>query len=116
MLPDTDVIIVGGGPTGLLLAGDLAATGVSCALLERRTTESNLSRAFGVHARTLELLDARGVADELIATGVPRVRLSGRSASTFPPAEPFPVPADHAAVRDRAVARRRGQGSSVPTS
>ena len=70
MLPVNDVLIVGGGPTGLLLAGDLAATGVSCTLLERRDTESNLTRAFGVHARTLELLDARGVAQDLIATGV----------------------------------------------
>jgi 2-polyprenyl-6-methoxyphenol hydroxylase-like FAD-dependent oxidoreductase len=70
MLPETDVLIVGGGPTGLLLAGDLAATGVSCALLERRETESNLSRAFGVHARTLELLDVRGVAQDLVATGL----------------------------------------------
>jgi 2-polyprenyl-6-methoxyphenol hydroxylase-like FAD-dependent oxidoreductase len=70
MLPDSDVIIVGGGPTGLLLAGDLAATGVSCTLLERRDSGSNLSRAFGVHARTLELLDARGLAQDLIATGL----------------------------------------------
>jgi 2-polyprenyl-6-methoxyphenol hydroxylase-like FAD-dependent oxidoreductase len=69
--PDTDVLIVGGGPTGLMLAGDLAAAGVSCAILERRDQESNLTRAFGVHARTLELLDARGLADDLIATGVP---------------------------------------------
>jgi len=65
----TDVVIVGAGPAGLLLAGDLAAAGVSCAVLERRGSESNLTRAFAVHARTLELLDARGVADELIATG-----------------------------------------------
>ncbi|MDN3358276.1 FAD-dependent monooxygenase [Actinomadura sp. DC4] len=74
MLPDSDVLIVGGGPTGLLLAGDLAAAGVSCTLLERRDGESNLTRAFGVHARTLELLDARGLARDLIATGV---RVSG---------------------------------------
>lgn len=65
----SDVVIVGAGPTGLLLAGDLAAAGVSCMVLERRTSESNLTRAFGVHARTLELLDARGVADELVRTG-----------------------------------------------
>jgi 2-polyprenyl-6-methoxyphenol hydroxylase-like FAD-dependent oxidoreductase len=71
VLPDYDVLIVGGGPTGLMLAGDLAAAGVSCAVLERRDKESNLTRAFGVHARTLELLDARGVAEELVATGLP---------------------------------------------
>jgi 2-polyprenyl-6-methoxyphenol hydroxylase-like FAD-dependent oxidoreductase len=67
----TDVLIVGAGPTGLLLAGDLAAAGVACTVLERRGEESNLTRAFAVHARTLEVLDARGLADELIATGQP---------------------------------------------
>src|SRR5215469_16399087 len=70
-----DVLIVGAGPTGLLLAGDLAAAGVPVTVLERRTEESNLSRAFGVHARTLEMLDARGLADELISTGHPLDRL-----------------------------------------
>ncbi|MDH6134723.1 2-polyprenyl-6-methoxyphenol hydroxylase-like FAD-dependent oxidoreductase [Kitasatospora sp. MAA4] len=66
---ESDVIVVGAGPTGLLLAGDLAAAGVRVTLLERRGKESNLTRAFTVHARTLEQLDARGLADELLATG-----------------------------------------------
>jgi 2-polyprenyl-6-methoxyphenol hydroxylase-like FAD-dependent oxidoreductase len=66
---DADVIVVGAGPTGLLLAGDLAAAGVRCQVLERRAHEASTTRAFGVHARTLEELDARGVADELVATG-----------------------------------------------
>lgn len=66
---DADVLIVGAGPTGLLLAGDLAAAGVPVTVLERRESESDLSRAFAVHARTLEMLDARGLADELISTG-----------------------------------------------
>ncbi len=64
-----DVLIVGAGPTGLLLAGDLAAAAVPVTVLDRRTQESNLSRAFAVHARTLEMLDARGLADELVPTG-----------------------------------------------
>src|SRR5215470_251945 len=66
---DTDVLVVGAGPTGLMLAGDLAAAGVECTVLERRADEANTTRAFGVHARTLEELDARGVADDLVATG-----------------------------------------------
>jgi 2-polyprenyl-6-methoxyphenol hydroxylase-like FAD-dependent oxidoreductase len=66
----TDVVIVGAGPTGLMLAGDLARAGVGCTVLERRAEETNLTRAFAVHARTLELLDARGLADDLVATGV----------------------------------------------
>ncbi|WP_411141818.1 FAD-dependent monooxygenase [Streptomyces sp. x-80] len=70
--PATEVIVVGAGPTGLLLAGDLAAAGLGVTLLERRPdTTSNLSRALGVHARSLEQLDARGLADELIAGGHP---------------------------------------------
>ncbi|WP_119729941.1 FAD-dependent monooxygenase [Thermomonospora amylolytica] len=76
-----EVLVVGAGPTGLLLAGDLAAAGVGCVVVERREEESNLSRAFAVHARTLEQLDARGLADELIATGavVRRLRLFGET-------------------------------------
>ncbi len=66
---DTEVAVVGAGPTGLLLAGDLAETGVAVTLVERRDTTSSLTRAFAVHARTLEHLDARGLADDLIATG-----------------------------------------------
>ncbi|MET9646524.1 FAD-dependent monooxygenase [Streptomyces syringium] len=68
--PTADVLVIGAGPTGLLLAGDLAAAGVRVVLLERRARESNLTRAFAVHARTLELLDARSIAEQLLATGV----------------------------------------------
>ncbi|GAB3657737.1 FAD-dependent monooxygenase family protein [Glycomyces tarimensis] len=64
------VIVVGAGPTGLLLAGDLAEAGVEVVILEKRGAElSNLSRAFGVHARTMEMLDARGITDDLLALG-----------------------------------------------
>ncbi len=49
--------------------------GVSCALLERRTERSSLTRAFTVHARTLEQLDTRGMADELVASGTPVAEL-----------------------------------------
>jgi 2-polyprenyl-6-methoxyphenol hydroxylase-like FAD-dependent oxidoreductase len=75
MIEPTTVAIVGAGPTGLLLAGDLAQAGVDVTVLERRGTESNLTRAFGVHARTLEHLDARGLADEVVASGAPVERL-----------------------------------------
>ncbi|MER8116523.1 FAD-dependent monooxygenase [Streptomyces sp. NPDC094031] len=75
------VIVVGSGPTGLLLAGDLAAAGVPVTVLEKRPRKiSNLSRAFALHARSLEQLDARGLADELEALGRPlgRLRFFGR--------------------------------------
>ncbi|MGW7420411.1 FAD-dependent monooxygenase [Streptomyces sp. NPDC054813] len=76
--PETSrVIVVGSGPTGLLLAGDLAAAGVPVTLLEKRPHRiSNLSRAFVLHARALEQLDARAVADELEAVGKPLTRLN----------------------------------------
>ncbi|MER7954064.1 FAD-dependent monooxygenase [Streptomyces sp. NPDC096030] len=73
---DTDVLVAGSGPTGLLLAGDLAAAGLRVTVIERRRHGiSNMTRAFGVHARTLEQLDARGLADELITTGFPITEL-----------------------------------------
>ncbi|GAA1736603.1 FAD-dependent monooxygenase [Isoptericola hypogeus] len=78
---DADVIVVGAGPTGLLLAGDLATAGVRTVVVDRRPAGlSNLTRAFAVHARSLETLDARGLADALVATGqrVDSVRLFDR--------------------------------------
>ncbi|WP_326582771.1 FAD-dependent monooxygenase [Streptomyces sp. NBC_00481] len=78
-----DVIVVGAGPTGLLLAGDLAAAGIPVTLVEKRRHRiSNLSRAFVVHARTLEQLDARGLADDLEGRGqtLDRLNLFGRLA------------------------------------
>ena len=71
------VIVVGSGPTGLLLAGDLAAAGIPVTVLEKRPHKiSNLSRAFALHARALEQLDARGLADDLEAIGQPLTRLN----------------------------------------
>ncbi|WP_344443649.1 FAD-dependent monooxygenase [Kitasatospora nipponensis] len=91
---ESDVVIVGGGPTGLLLAGDLATAGLRVSVLEKRGKESNLTRAFTVHARTLEQLDARGLADELIGTGttLAELRLFGRlriDLATLPSRFPF---------------------------
>lgn len=74
------VIVVGSGPTGLLLAGDLATAGVPVTVVEKRPGGiSNLSRAFVLHARTLEQLDARGLADGLEREGeaLDRIRLFG---------------------------------------
>ncbi|MFH8937187.1 FAD-dependent monooxygenase [Streptomyces griseosporeus] len=76
-----NVIVVGSGPTGLLLAGDLATAGIPVTVVEKRPHKiSNLSRAFVLHARTLEQLDARGLADGIEDAGRPldRLRLFGR--------------------------------------
>src|SRR5882672_12064502 len=66
-----DVVVVGAGPTGLMLACELALAGAGVKLLDERTDTPNITRAFAVHARTLELLDSRGLADELLPRGVP---------------------------------------------
>ncbi|MBQ1542724.1 MAG: FAD-dependent monooxygenase [Caulobacteraceae bacterium] len=64
------VIIAGGGPTGLMLAGELALAGVDVAIVERRPSQDLVgSRAGGLHARTLEILDQRGLADRFLAEG-----------------------------------------------
>ena len=64
------VVIVGGGPTGLMLAGELALAGIDVAIVERRPTQDLPgSRAGGLHSRTIEILDQRGIADRFLAEG-----------------------------------------------
>ncbi|NEA46736.1 FAD-dependent monooxygenase [Streptomyces sp. SID10815] len=66
---DTDVLIVGAGPTGMTLANELVLAGVSTVLVDRLPQRSDLSRAGGVQSRTLEALDQRGLLEPLLATG-----------------------------------------------
>jgi 2-polyprenyl-6-methoxyphenol hydroxylase-like FAD-dependent oxidoreductase len=64
------VVVVGGGPTGLMLAAELALAGVDVAIVERRANQDIVgSRAGGLHARTIEVLDQRGIADRFLAEG-----------------------------------------------
>jgi 3-(3-hydroxy-phenyl)propionate hydroxylase len=64
------VVIAGGGPTGLMLAGELALAGVDVAIVERRVSQDLVgSRAGGLHARTIEVLDQRGIADRFLSEG-----------------------------------------------
>ena len=64
------VVIVGGGPTGLMLAGELALADVDVAIVERRPSQDLPgSRAGGLHARTIEIFDQRGIADRFLSEG-----------------------------------------------
>ncbi|UKA70232.1 FAD-dependent monooxygenase [Arthrobacter sp. FW306-06-A] len=65
-----DVVIVGSGPTGLMLAGELRLAGVDALVLERRPSQELAgSRGGGIHSRTIELLDQRGIAGRFLAEG-----------------------------------------------
>ena len=64
------VVIAGGGPTGLMLAGELALAGVDVAIVERRASQDLTgSRSGGLHARAIEILDQRGIADRFLSQG-----------------------------------------------
>ena len=64
------MVIAGGGPTGLMLAAELALAAVDVVVVERRANqELDGSRAGGLHARTLEVLDQRGIVDRFLAAG-----------------------------------------------
>jgi 2-polyprenyl-6-methoxyphenol hydroxylase-like FAD-dependent oxidoreductase len=88
------VVIAGGGPTGLVLAGELALAGVDVAIVERRDSHELIgSRAGGLHARTIEMFDQRGIADRFLSqgqiaqvAGFAGVRLD---ISTFPTRHPY---------------------------
>src|SRR5207245_11384043 len=64
------VVIAGGGPTGLMLAGELALAGVDVVIVERRASQDlDGSRAGGLHSRTIEVLDQRGIAERFLLAG-----------------------------------------------
>jgi 2-polyprenyl-6-methoxyphenol hydroxylase-like FAD-dependent oxidoreductase len=69
-MTDHAAVIVGGGPTGLMLADELALAGVDVAIVERRASQDLAgSRAGGLHSRTIEVLDQRGIADRFLSQG-----------------------------------------------
>jgi 2-polyprenyl-6-methoxyphenol hydroxylase-like FAD-dependent oxidoreductase len=77
------VVIAGGGPTGLMLAGELALAGVDVAIVERRASQDLPgSRAGGLHSRTIEILDQRGIAGRFLAEGK-KAQVAGFAATKF---------------------------------
>ena len=75
---DTDVLVVGAGPTGLTLAAALTARGVRATVIDRQAEGANTSRAAVVHARTLEVLEPVGVTERLVARGLQAQRFTIR--------------------------------------
>jgi 2-polyprenyl-6-methoxyphenol hydroxylase-like FAD-dependent oxidoreductase len=65
----TDVIIAGGGPTGLLLATELRLHGVRAVVLEKEAEPTRVVRALGLHARSIEVMDQRGLLERFLALG-----------------------------------------------
>src|ERR687896_1570206 len=64
------VVITGGGPTGMILAAELKLAGIDVVIVERRATQDLPgSRAGGLHARTIEVFDQRGIADRFLSEG-----------------------------------------------
>ena len=64
------VVIAGGGPTGLMLAAELALAGIDVVVVERRASQDfHGSRAGGLHVRTIEVLDQRGFAERFVSEG-----------------------------------------------
>ena len=77
------VVIAGGGPTGLMLAGELALAKIDVAIVERRASpDLPGSRAGGLHARTIEVLDQRGIAERFLAEGK-KAQVAGFAATKF---------------------------------
>ena len=75
-LSEHAVVIAGAGPTGMMLGAELTLAGVDVVIVERRaTSELDGSRAGGLHARTLEVLDQRGIVERFVAEGQPHPRV-----------------------------------------
>ncbi len=71
MKPETDVLIIGAGPTGLTLACELLRRDVRCRIIDKAPAPATTSRALGLQPRTLELFDTMGIVDRVLGAGGP---------------------------------------------
>jgi 2-polyprenyl-6-methoxyphenol hydroxylase-like FAD-dependent oxidoreductase len=118
----TEVAIVGAGPTGLALAATLASAGIEFVIVDRLDQGRNTSRAAVVHARTLEVLDELGAAQELIARGIRITRFAVRDGSRrlltvsfdgLPTPYPFALMVPQYETEDVLLGRLRELGGDV---
>ncbi len=93
-MTDHAVIIAGGGPTGLMLGAELTLAGVDVVIIEKRVNKERIQPgALGLHARTIEVFDQRGIADRFLAEGSP-IQVLGFAGvrfdiSAFPSRHPY---------------------------
>ncbi|MBL8346353.1 MAG: FAD-dependent oxidoreductase [Rubrivivax sp.] len=103
---DTDVLIVGAGPTGLTLAAALAQQGLRATVIDRQAEGNNTSRAAVIHARTLEVLEPLQVTPRLVARGLQAQRFTIRDRDrVLVPIDftPLPTPYPYTLMLSQAV-------------
>lgn len=119
---DTDVLVVGAGPTGLTLASALVASGVRTTVIDGLPQGANSSRAAVVHARTLEVLERLGVASVLVGRGLraPRFTIRDRdrvlvpiSFDELPTAYPYALMVSQAVTEEVLLERLVALGGRV---
>lgn len=117
------VLIVGAGPTGLVMAHQLARDGIGCRLIDRAAEQSVHSKAIAIHARTLEIFQLMGIAEDFVAAGQPigNLRLYGESgelghvdfAATIPSRYPYVLSVPQNRTEQLLEARLRRLGVAV---
>src|SRR5271156_5800416 len=117
---DIDVLVVGGGPVGLVAGAELARRGVRVRVIDKLAQPTDQSRAIAVHARSLDMFDRMGIVDEMLGTGVKAIAMQmhtgGRDLFRVPFGEvdsAFPFPLTTAQTETERVLNERLQSFGV---